>query len=52
VFLAGFLRFLLFRQVLVGLNLGMDPSLGVPIIPKVLFNSVERVGDRGLDLGE
>jgi hypothetical protein len=42
VFLAGFLRFLLFGQVLVGLNLAMDSSLGVPNIPKVLFKSVER----------
>jgi hypothetical protein len=44
VLLAGFLRFLLFEQVLVGLNLAMDSSLGVPIIPKVLFKSVERFG--------
>jgi hypothetical protein len=44
VFLAGFLRFLLFGQVLVGLNLAMDSSWGVPNIPKVLFKSVERFG--------
>jgi hypothetical protein len=44
VFLAGFLRFLLFGQVLVGLNLAMDSSRGVPNIPKVLFKSVERFG--------
>jgi hypothetical protein len=44
VFLAGFLRFLRFGQVLVGLNLAMDSSGGVPIIAKVLFKSVERFG--------
>jgi hypothetical protein len=44
VFLAGFLRLLLFGQVLVGLNLAMDSSWGVPVIPKVLFKSVERFG--------
>jgi hypothetical protein len=44
VLLAGFLRFLLFGQVLVGLNLAMDSSRGVPNIPKVLFKSVERFG--------
>jgi hypothetical protein len=44
VFFAGFLRFLLFGQVLVGLNLAMDSSCGVPIIPKVLFKSMERFG--------
>jgi hypothetical protein len=44
VFLAGFLRFLLFGQVLVGLNLAMDSSWGAPNIPKVLFKSVERFG--------
>jgi hypothetical protein len=33
-----------FGQVLVGLNLSMDSSWGVPIIPKVLFKSVERFG--------
>jgi hypothetical protein len=42
VFLAGFLRFLIFGQVLVGLNLAMDSSCGAPIIPKVFFKSVER----------
>jgi hypothetical protein len=42
VFLVGFLQFLLFGQVLVGLNLAMNSSWGVPIIPKVLFKSVER----------
>jgi hypothetical protein len=44
VFLAGFLRYLLFGQVLVGLNLAMDSSWGVPIIPKVLFKFVDRFG--------
>jgi hypothetical protein len=44
VFLVGFLRFLLSGQVLVGLNLSMDSSWGVPNIPKVLFKSVERFG--------
>jgi hypothetical protein len=28
----------------VGLNLVMDSSLGVPIIPKVLFKSMEQFG--------
>jgi hypothetical protein len=44
VFLAGFIWFLLIWQVLVGLNLAMDSSWGVPIIPKVLFKSVEWFG--------
>jgi hypothetical protein len=44
VLLAGFLRFLLFGQVLVGLNLAMDSSWGVPIIPKVLSKPVKRFG--------
>jgi hypothetical protein len=53
-FLAGFLRFLLIWQVLVGLNLAMDSSWGVPTIPKVLFKSVEwfgrsKFGFRGVD---
>jgi hypothetical protein len=52
VFLAGFLRFHLFGQVLVGLNLAMDSSWGVPIIPKVLFNPWSDSRDRSLDLGE
>jgi hypothetical protein len=50
VFLARFLRFLLFGQVLVGLNLAMDSSWGVSNIPKVLFKSSDS-GDQGLDLG-
>jgi hypothetical protein len=49
--LAGFLRFLLFGQVLVGLNLDMDSSCGVPIIPKVLFKPVERFGRSRLRFG-
>jgi hypothetical protein len=44
VSLAGFLQFLLSGQVLVGLNLDMDSSCGVPIILKVLFKSVVRFG--------
>jgi hypothetical protein len=44
VLLAGFLRFLFFGRVFVGLNLAMDYSWGVPNIPKVLFKSVERFG--------
>jgi hypothetical protein len=43
-FLAGFLRFLLFWQVLVDKNLAMDSSRGVPTIPKVLHKSVEQFG--------
>jgi hypothetical protein len=43
-FLAGFLRFLLIWQVLVDKIMAMDSSWGVPIIPKVLFKSVERFG--------
>jgi hypothetical protein len=42
--LAGFLRFLLISQVLVGLNLAMDSSGGFPTVPKVLFKSLERFG--------
>jgi hypothetical protein len=44
VFLAGFLRFLLIWQVFVDKIMAMDSSWGVPIIPKVLFKSVERFG--------
>jgi hypothetical protein len=51
VFLAGFLQFLLLGQVLVGLNLAMDSSRGVPIIPKVLFKSVERFGRSKFGIG-
>jgi hypothetical protein len=51
VFLAGFLRFLLIWQVLVGLNLAMDSSWGVLTIPKVLFKSVERLGRSRLGFG-
>jgi hypothetical protein len=43
-FLAGFLRFLLIWQVLVDKIMAMDFSWGVPIIPKVLFKSVEWFG--------
>jgi hypothetical protein len=54
VFLAGFPRFLLFGQVLVGLNLAMHSSWGVPIVPKVLFKPVEwlrrsKLGFGGVD---
>jgi hypothetical protein len=49
-FLAGFFRFLLIWQVLVGLYLAMDSSWGVPTIPKVLFKSMERFGRSRLDL--
>jgi hypothetical protein len=51
VLLVGFLRFLLFGQVLVGLNLAMDSSIGVPIVPKVLFNPMERFGRSKLGFG-
>jgi hypothetical protein len=50
-FLAGFLRFPLFGQVLVGLNLAMDSSWGVPIVPKVLFKPMERFGRSRLGFG-
>jgi hypothetical protein len=50
-FLAGFLWFLLIWQVLVGLNLPMDSSWGVPNIPQVLFKSVERFGRSRLGFG-
>jgi hypothetical protein len=49
--LAGFLRFLLLGQVLVVLNLAMDSSWGVPIVPKVLFKPVERFGRSRLGFG-
>jgi hypothetical protein len=42
--MAEFLRFLLILQVLVYINLAMDPPCGVPTIPKVLHKSVERFG--------
>jgi hypothetical protein len=41
-FLTGFLRFLLIWQVLVDINLAMDSPWGVPTIPKVLLQFVER----------
>jgi hypothetical protein len=50
-FLARFLRFLLFGQVLVGLNLAMDSSWGFPIVPKVLFKPVEQFGRSRLGFG-
>jgi hypothetical protein len=43
VFLAGFLRLLLIQRVLVDHNLAMECPWGVPTIPKVLFESVERI---------
>jgi hypothetical protein len=43
-FLAGFLRFLFIWQVLVDKIMAMESSWGVPIIPKVLFKSMERFG--------
>jgi hypothetical protein len=51
VLLAGFLRVLFFGQVLVGLNLAMDSSWGVTIVPKVLFKLVERFGRSRLGFG-
>jgi hypothetical protein len=51
VLLAGFLRFLHFGKIMVGLNLAMDYSRGVPNIPKVLFKSVERFGRSGFGFG-
>jgi hypothetical protein len=50
-FLAGFLRFLLIWQVLVGINLVRDSSWGVPTIPKVLCKSVERFRRSGVGFG-
>jgi hypothetical protein len=50
-FLAGFLQFLLFEQVLVRLNLAMDSSWGVPTVPKVLFKPVKRFGRTRLGFG-
>jgi hypothetical protein len=50
-FLAWFLRFLLIWQVLVDKIMAMDSSWGVPIIPKVSFNSVERFGRSRLGFG-
>jgi hypothetical protein len=51
-FLAGFLRFLLIWQDLVGINLVMASSWGVPTIPKVLYKSVERFGRSGVGFWE
>jgi hypothetical protein len=50
-FLAGFLRFLLIWQDLMGINLAMDSSWGVPTISKVLCKSVEQFGRSGVGFG-
>jgi hypothetical protein len=51
VFLAEILRFLLFQRVLVDHNLAMECPWGVPTIPKVLFETVERIGRSGVGFG-
>jgi hypothetical protein len=48
VLLAKILRFLLIQQVLVDNNLAMECPLGVPTIPKVFFETVERIGRSGI----
>jgi hypothetical protein len=52
VFLVGFLRFLLFGQVLVGLNLAMTPHEVFLLSPKSCSSPWSDSGDRSLDLGE
>jgi hypothetical protein len=51
VFLAENLRFLLIQRVVVDHNLAMDCPWGVPTIPKVLCESVERIGRSGVGFG-
>jgi hypothetical protein len=51
VFLAEILRFLLIQQVLSEHNVAMECPWGVPTIPKVLFESVERIGRSGVGCG-
>jgi hypothetical protein len=51
VFLAEILRFLLFQRVLVDHNLAMECPWGVPSIPKVLFETVERIERSGVGFG-
>jgi hypothetical protein len=51
VFLAEILWFLLFQRVLVDHNLAMEGPWGVPTIPKVLFESMERIGRSGVGFG-
>jgi hypothetical protein len=51
VFLAEILRFLLIQRVLVDHNLAMECPWGVPTIPKVLFDFVERIGRSGVGFG-
>jgi hypothetical protein len=51
VFLAEILWFLLIQRVLVDHNLAMECPWGVPTIPKVLFETVERIGRSGVGFG-
>jgi hypothetical protein len=51
VFLAEIFRFLLIQRVLVDHNLAMECPWGVPTIPKVLCESVERIGRSGVGFG-
>jgi hypothetical protein len=51
VFLAEILRFLLFQWVLVDHNLAMKCPWGVPTIPIVLFETVERIRRSGVGFG-
>jgi hypothetical protein len=52
VLLARFLRFLLFGQVLVGLNLAMTPHEVFLLSPKSCLSLWSDSGDQGLDLEE
>jgi hypothetical protein len=51
VFLAEILRFLLIQRVLVDHNLAMECPWGVLTIPKVLCESVERIGRSRVGFG-
>jgi hypothetical protein len=51
VFLAEVLRFLLIQRVLVDRNLAMECPWGVSTIPKVFFESVERIRRSGVGFG-
>jgi hypothetical protein len=51
VFVAEFLRFLLIQRVLVDHNLAMECPLGVLTIPKVLFETGERIGRSRVGFG-
>jgi hypothetical protein len=49
-FLAGILRFVLFQRVLVDHNLAMECPWGLPTIPNVLFETLERIGRSGVGI--